>query len=89
MGNLHFIVWRSQAPSAPPVLLLDSALPVLAANPGKLADEREAEGPDCQGWCPWAEGVFLRRGGAQRLRRRKQEIKKRNSIGKMPSQDNK
>lgn len=82
-------MWRSQAPSAPPVLLLDSALPVLAANPGKLADERGAEGPDCQGWCPWAEGVFLRRGGAQRLRRRKQEIKKRNSIGKMPSQDNK
>lgn len=82
-------MWRSQAPSAPPVLLLDSALPVLAANPGKLADERGAEGPDCQGWCPWAEGVFLRRGGAQRLRLRKQEIKKRNSIGKMPSQDNK
>lgn len=55
-------MWRSRAPSASPVLLLDSALLVLAANPGKLADEWGAEGPDCQGWCPWAEGVFLRRG---------------------------
>lgn len=89
MGNLHFIVWRSQAPSTSPILLLDSALLVLAANPGKLADEQGAEGPDCQGWYPWAEGVFLRSGGAQRLHLRKQEIKKRNNIGKMPSQDNK
>lgn len=74
MGNLHFIAQKSWAPLALPVLLLDSSLLVLAANPGKLTDEG-AKGPDCQGRCPWAEGMFLR-WQAQRLPLRKQEIKK-------------
>ena len=44
MGNLHFIAQKSWAPLALPVLLLDSSLLVLAANPGKLTDEG-AKGP--------------------------------------------
>ena len=43
-----------------------------------------AEGPDRQGWCPWAEGTFLR-WRAQRPPLRKQEIKKAKTSERCPA----